>query len=383
MDPNTIAELIRKYRDNTATDAEKQALMDWYRSKAYQDAEFPGDEAAVGASMLERLETSITPKRTIGRRNWFMAASVILLLGIGAAVVLRKPRPSQAPQVAQQQPPTNDIGPGSNVAVLTLANGSKIALTDSVKGNIADQSGIRVSRTADGQIVYTVAPQDAMAPDSTPALVFNKIEIPLAGQYQVVLPDGTKVWLNSASWLKFPVRFSSQERKVELSGEAYFEVQRQPGIPFRIVSLQQEIEVLGTRFNVHAYPDETHIKTTLVDGSVRVTAGVNSVLLRPDQQSDLSDKLRVSPADVQAAIAWKNGFFRYQEERLEIIMKHVARWYNVKVEFEDEKLKNEGFGILSTRFANISSFLQNLARTGDGSVKFSVNGSTVFISRKK
>jgi ferric-dicitrate binding protein FerR (iron transport regulator) len=170
---------------------------------------------------------------------------------------------------------------------------------------------------------------------------------------------------------------------VELSGEAYFEVQRQAGTPFRIVSLQQEIEVLGTRFNVHAYPDEAHIKTTLVDGSVRVTAGANSVLLKPDQQSDLSDKLRVSPADVQAAIAWKNGFFRYQEERLEIIMKHVARWYNVKVEFEDEKLKNEGFGILSTRFANISSFLQNLARTGDGSVKFSVSGSTVFISRKK
>jgi len=384
MTPNTIAELIKKYRDNTATDAEKEALMEWYRSKAHQDAEFPEDEEVAGASMLQRLETSIAPKRAIDRRNWFMAASVILLLGIGTVIVLRKSPLSQTPAVAQRQAP-HDIGPGSNVAVLTLADGSKVSLTDSVKGNIADQSGIRVSRTADGQIVYTVAPQSqtAAAPDSNAALAFNKIEIPPAGQYQVVLPDGTKVWLNSASWLKFPVRFSPTERKVELSGEAYFEVQRQAGAPFRIVSLRQEIEVLGTQFNVHAYPDEAHIKTTLVDGSVRVSADANSVLLKPEQQSDLDDRLRVTHADVAAAIAWKNGYFRYTDERLEIIMKSVARWYNVKVNYEDETLKDEGLGVLSTRFANISSLLSYLEKGSDGEIRFTINGSTIHVSRKK
>jgi len=381
LDQQAINELIQKVKENTATDAEKQALMEWYRSTVYRDAEFPEEEASVEAVMLARLEASIGTKKGTGHRNWYIAAaSVILLLGIGTIAVLRKPlRPETRVTV---QPP-HDIGPGANVATLTLANGSTISLTDAATGNIAEQGGIRISKSADGQIVYTVAPSTATngLPDTGVAFTYNKIEIPAGGQYQVVLPDGTRVWLNSSSWLRFPVHFSSKERSVELSGEAYFEVQRDPGVPFRINSLRQDIEVLGTRFNVHAYPDETNIRTTLVDGAVRVTAGGKSVFMHPKEEADMDDGLHVSQADVEAAIAWKNGYFRCVDQPLEIIMKQVSRWYNVKVMYEDEKMKDETFGVLSNKFSNISVLLKMMEKTGNA--KFTVSGATVVVSRKK
>jgi len=381
LDQQAINELIQKYKENTATDAEKLALMEWYRSTVYRDAEFPEDEASLEAFMLRRLETSIKPKRGTGRRNWYIAAaSVVLLLGIGTVAVLRKPHRPES-QLAVQPP--HDIGPGANVATLTLANGSTISLTDAAQGDIAEQAGIRISKTADGQLVYTVAPSTAPGglPDTGVTLTYNKIEIPAGGQYQVVLPDGTRVWLNAESWLRFPVRFSSKERRVELSGEAYFEVQRDQDVPFRISSLRQDIEVLGTQFNVHAYPDEKNIRTTLVDGAVRVTAGGKSVLLKPKEEADLSDGLHVSQADVEAAEAWKNGYFRCVDQPLEIIMKQVSRWYNVRVVYEDERMKDETFGVLSNKFSNISVLLKMMEKTG--SAKFTVNGATVVVSRKK
>lgn len=381
MDQHTINELIQKYKESTATDAEKQALMEWYRSTVYRDAEFPEDEASVEAFLLNRLETSIESKRGTGRRNWyFAAASVILLLGIGTVAILRKPHRPE-PQVAVQ--PAHEIGPGANVATLTLANGSTISLTDAATGDIAEQGGIRISKTADGQLVYTVAPSTTASglPDTGVAFTYNKIDIPPGGQYQVVLPDGTRVWLNAESWLRFPVHFSSKERKVELSGEAYFDVHHDPDAPFRISSLRQDIEVLGTQFNVHAYPDETNIRTTLVDGAVRVTAEGKSVLLKPKEEADLGDGLHVSQADVEAAIAWKNGYFRCVDQPLEMIMKQVSRWYNVRVVYEDEKMKEETFGVLSNKFSNISVLLKMMEKSGNA--KFTVNGATVFVSRKK
>jgi len=354
--------------------------MEWYRDTVHRDAEFPEEEASVEAVMLARLETSIGTKKVPGLRNWYIAAaSVILILGIGTVAVLKR-SPAAETRVTVQ--PVHDIGPGANVATLTLANGSTISLTDAATGNIAEQGGIRVSKSADGQLIYT-APSAAAdgLPDSSAAFTYNKIDIPAGGQYQVVLPDGTRVWLNSSSWLKFPVHFSSTERRVELSGEAYFDVRRDPGAPFRISSLRQDIEVLGTQFNVHAYPDEANIRTTLVDGAVRVTAAGKSVVLDPKQEADLGDGLYVAQADVEAAVAWKNGYFRCVDQPLEIIMKQVSRWYNVKIAYEDEKMKDETFGVLSNKFSNISVLLKMMEKTGNA--KFTVNGATVVVSRKK
>lgn len=380
MDQQAINELIQKVKENTATDAERQALMEWYRSTVYRDAEFPEEEASVEAVMLARLEASIGTKKATGHRNWYIAAaSVILLLGIGAAAILRKPLRPESRVTVQ---PTHEIRPGANVATLTLANGSTISLTNAATGDIAEQGGIRISKSADGQIVYTVAPSTAAGgqPDTGVAFAYNKVEIPAGGQYQVVLPDGTRVWLNASSWLRFPVHFSSKERSVELSGEAYFDVKRDPGAPFRITSLRQEIEVLGTQFNVHAYPDETNIRTTLVDGAVRVSAEGKSVFLKPKEEANLGDGLHVSQADIEAAVAWKNGYFRCVDQPLGIIMKQVSRWYNVKVAYEDEKLRDETFGVLSNKFSNISVLLKMMEKTGNA--KFTVNGATVVVSRK-
>ncbi|MES1160477.1 MAG: FecR domain-containing protein, partial [Bacteroidota bacterium] len=219
-----------------------------------------------------------------------------------------------------------------------------------------------------------------MAAAGPEASVYNKIEIPPGGQYCVVLPDSTRVWLNAGSSLRFPVRFASNQRRVELSGEGYFEVAANKEAPFHVSCLHQEVEVLGTHFNIHAYSDEAHTVTTLLTGSIRVNGGGSSILLRPDQQADLYDRLRVQQVDAEDAVAWKNGYFRFDDERLETIMKSIGRWYNVGIDYENEQLKDEPYGILSARFANLSALLKLMEQTG--SAHFSLEGSIIHIKKK-
>lgn len=389
MDQDTIYELIKKYRDNTASESEKQALLEWYRQTAYQDAEFPEDEDAVGEFMLERLNRENKPRngRIIPIRRWLLAASVLILLGLGSLYVIHIRGGSQKNNIALI--PKKDIAPGGNKAILTLANGSKISLTDASNGTVASQNGVQVTKAANGQLVYVIkntgmpitASGDANSERKAAALAFNTIETPKGGQYQVVLPDGSKVWLNAMSSIKFPVSFSSlKERRVELTGEAYFEVEHNKDLPFRVVSGKQVVEVLGTHFNVNAYPDETGIKTTLLKGSVKVTGDSNSAILKPGQQAEFTSSITISNVNTDEAVAWKNGYFFFDDEKLQDIMRVVARWYDVKVIFADESTKNETFGALSTRFANISTLLNMMEQTGDA--RFSIDGSTITVSKK-
>lgn len=389
MDQDTIYELIKKYRDNTASESEKQALLEWYRQTAYQDAEFPEDEDAVGEFMLERLNRENKPRngRIIPIRRWLLAASVLILLGLGSLYVIHIRGGSQKNNIALI--PKKDIAPGGNKAILTLANGSKISLTDASNGTVASQNGVQVTKAANGQLVYVIkntgmpitASGAANSENKTAALAFNTIETPKGGQYQVVLPDGSKVWLNAMSSIKFPVSFSSlKERRVELTGEAYFEVEHNKDLPFRVVSGKQVVEVLGTHFNVNAYPDETGIKTTLLKGSVKVTGDSNSAILKPGQQAEFTSSITISNVNTDEAVAWKNGYFFFDDEKLQDIMRVVARWYDVKVVFADESTKNETFGALSTRFANISTLLNMMEQTGDA--RFSIDGSTITVSKK-
>jgi len=389
LDQDTIYELIKKYRDNTASESEKQALLEWYRQTAYQDAEFPEDEDAVGEFMLERLNRENKPRngRIIPIRRWLLAASVLILLGLGSLYVIHIRGGSQKNNIALI--PKKDIAPGGNKAILTLANGSKISLTDASNGTVASQNGVQVTKAANGQLVYVIkntgmpitASGAANSENKTAALAFNTIETPKGGQYQVVLPDGSKVWLNAMSSIKFPVSFSSlKERRVELTGEAYFEVEHNKDLPFRVVSGKQVVEVLGTHFNVNAYPDETGIKTTLLKGSVKVTGDSNSAILKPGQQAEFTSSITISNVNTDEAVAWKNGYFFFDDEKLQDIMRVVARWYDVKVVFADESTKNETFGALSTRFANISTLLNMMEQTGDA--RFSIDGSTITVSKK-
>lgn len=379
MNQEHIYILIQKYRDNTASEAEKEELLKWYRQKAYQDAEFPESEDAVGDFMLSRLTDEIKPApRSISYTKWLAAASILLILGISWLFVSKFSGGANN-TLAQK----NDIPPGRNKAILTLADGSKIALTDTGNGKIASQSGIQITKSAKGQLIYTIkaSGNSNTVSGATQQIAFNTIETPKGGQFQVILPDGSKVWLNAYSSLKFPVNFRlAKERRVELKGEAYFEVVHNEALPFRVITGKQVVEDLGTRFDVNAYDDEASTKTSLLQGKVRVTAGGKTTLLIPGQQATVANGIKVSEINTGEVIAWKNGYFNFDDEKLENIMKSVARWYNVDVVFEDESLKSETFGAITTRFANISTLLKIMEQTGDA--RFSIDGSTIKIKRK-
>lgn len=376
MDQEYIYSLLQKYKDRTATEAEKEELATWYRQRAERDAVFPEDEQLVGESMRTRLNYEITRPQREHRRFWLAAASVLLIVGVGMGLYFDYTHNRLDPGVVAD---AGEIAPGSHKAMLVLADGSKVSLTEAANGKIASEQDIQITKSGEGQLTYT-----RTSNGSQPAVSgYNTIETPKGGQYQVVLPDGSKVWLNAYSSLRLPLNFANgKERRVELKGEAYFEVSHQPERPFIVMSGQQLVQVLGTHFNVKAYADERTIKTSLLEGKVRVTAGTHHVTLVPGQQARLvDDAITVANVDTQEAVAWKDGYFRFDDERLEDIMHSVARWYDVDVVFENDALKEETFAAVTTRFATISMLLKVMEQTGD--VQFRIEGRTIHISSKQ
>lgn len=336
-----------------------------------------GEDARDPAQATAPAETAARDKKIITlpvkRKIWLrIAAAVSLLILVGSGsyfLFLKKLSPPRQHQPQQEMQTNTDIRPGSNRAVLTLSNGSKILLYEAETGKLADQNGIQVSKTSDGTIVYDAS---YAGQDRSPAS-YNTIKTPRGGQYQVVLPDGTKVWLNAASTLRYPTGFSGKERKVELAGEAYFEVARDDSKPFRVNTLDQVIEVLGTHFNVSAYTDETETRTTLLEGSVKIIAGNNTDLLKPGQQATVvssSSRIAIrSHVNTDAAVAWKNGKFIFEGERIESIMKKIGRWYNAEIIYQGVATEQEFIGTVS-RFENVSEVLNLLELTG--AVRFKI-----------
>ncbi|RZL44345.1 MAG: FecR family protein, partial [Pedobacter sp.] len=235
---------------------------------------------------------------------------------------------------------------------------------------------IKITKAADGRLVYSIA--DQVQNDGK--ILFNTIETPKGGQYQINLPDGSLVWLNAASKLTFPTRFIGSERKVNLSGEGYFEITKNKKMPFKVVTALQEVEVLGTHFNINSYTDEANTKTTLVEGSVKVKLlnEQQSSVLKPGEQAvNTSNKLKIDEVDVEAVIAWKNGYFRFDDEELESIMHKVERWYNVDVVYNNEKMKSEKLGGITTRFSEVGDLLKMLELTGK--VKFKIERQKILV----
>lgn len=269
-----------------------------------------------------------------------------------------------------------DIKPGKDKAVLVLANGTKINLDKTNSGHLADQTGVSISKTADGQIVYAVPPQEN-GPAETE---YNTVVTPAGGQYQINLPDGTKVWLNASSSLTFPTFFAA-ERTVKLKGEAYFEVSKISGggkrIPFFVESANQKIEVLGTHFNVNAYANETSTKTTLLEGSVQING---KVLLKPGEQSRLQgESIRVSAVNAEDYIDWKNGDFILEHNDFRSVMRKIARWYDVEIVYGDDAPTKLNLGGWISRSKNISSILQLMEQTGK--VHFKIEGRRITVSK--
>jgi len=301
----------------------------------------------------------------------YAAAAIITVFG-GMLFYLRNPKPVQHNFNAQKR---EIITPGSNKAILTLANGQKIALTDSVNGQIAVQAGIKIKKAAQGQIVYELPAETG---DNTQSPVYNTIEAPNGGQWEVVLPDRSKVWLNARSSLNYPTYFAGNERRVKLKGEAYFEITHDEKMPFRVDSKTQTVEVLGTHFNIMAYDNDQLMKTTLLQGSVRISDHGRTRILAPGEQAQVSDEaLQVTrDADIEDVISWKNGYFKFNES-LESIMRKVARWYDVDIIYTDNMDQSLRFGGKISRYKNLTSTLKIMELTGN--VHFKVEGRRVIV----
>ncbi|NQX40732.1 FecR protein [Pedobacter steynii] len=390
MSETELSKLIEKYKNGTLTEEESAFLNAWYIKYAVeQESSFDPayldqnldlmwnaieDNVAQHGFRTERLKpvakTSLWPR---------IAAAASVIMVMGAALYFFNTDKTKTPTAINIA--KTEIRPGGNRAFLTLADGSKISLNDAANGQLANQAGITITKTKNGQLIYTIADQQSAKPGN----LYNTIETPRGGQYQINLPDGSKVWLNAETKLKFPVTFANKkERKVELRGEAYFEVAKlkTEGIkmPFIVASTGQEVEVLGTHFNVNAYPDEQDTKTTLLEGLVRVSGLLRprNAILKPGQQSSLSPTgLSLKNVDTEQAVAWKNGQFMFSNEPLTQVMKEVSRWYNVEVEYKGD-FSNVVIGGSVSKFTNIKEVLDVLALAGK--INFKTVGNKVIVS---
>ncbi|RKR84059.1 FecR family protein [Mucilaginibacter gracilis] len=389
-DNQQIAQLLQKFANGQINQQEYNELIAHFKlsgneeemlsamDSIWQATAGPEDlitEAEAGLA-YQKLVGSTAYQNARGKARviglWYrVAAAAVLFIVLTAGAYWSITNHQKAAMVAA----SDKIGPGGNRATLTLAGGKVINLGDARIGNVARQQNIAVTKTASGQLVYHITPQQS---NNKTAQAYNTITTPRGGQYQVELPDGTKVWLNTASSLRFPVQFSGAERKVNLTGEAYFEVAKNKHQPFKVITANQQVEVLGTHFNINGYNDEGTVKTTLFEGSVKVTlndktnAG-SQVVLTPNEESvNQNTWLTKHEADIEEALAWKNGLFLFNGESLGQIMKQASRWYDVDIVFEDSTLKSQVFSGSISRFKNISQLLEVLESTG--SVHFKIEG---------
>jgi transmembrane sensor len=306
------------------------------------------------------------------------------LLVTGLAAIFYNKHPSIKSLNTPSQIVADDVEPGDNEALLTLADGTKISLSAAATGAVAKQAGIEIVKTKDGQLIYNLNKTSGTT-DESGANEYNIISTPKGGQHQINLQDGTRIWLNAASSLKFLPDFADlKERRVELIGEAYFEVSKDKKRPFRVVTLQngttQIVEVLGTHFNINNYEDENSTKTTLVEGSVRILTDANQPkVLKPGQQSILKNNaIVIETVDTEDAIAWKNGNFIFNDENLESIMRKISRWYDVEVYYQD-KLPQASFLGTFSRSKNLSTLLKSLESAGK--VHFKIEGRRITVMK--
>lgn len=377
MNENEILALLKKYQEGTLSNEDKDKVDAWYLHKAsnsnlqLNEYELEDSYEYLKAKLPLKQETKVI-------RIWprvAVAASIAVLLGTGI-FYFTKPK-EQIPQVAEKP---QEIAPGGNRGILTLSNGKQIVLADiSAKDTIAkegEEDEVTIKMGANGVITYIINPNTVAS--KADANLFNTLSTPIGGQYNIVLADGTKVYLNAVSSIKYPTQFNGDQRIVELDGEAYFEVAKNKSKPFIVKSGDQDIEVLGTHFNVHAYDNESVVKTTLLEGSVAVNYKNQKAILKPGQQSNVSDKfnkIAIKQVDTEAAIAWKNGRFKFDNADLKTVMRQLERWYGIKVEYRGD-VSDVRFNGGTFMNKNLSEVLKVLELSN---IKFKVEGKTIIV----
>ena len=303
------------------------------------------------------------------------AAAVILVAALGAYIYMSRSNKPDVAVVNTSKPVQNELLPGGNKATLTLDGGQTITLDNAASGNIATQGNTRIIKTADGQLAYN-------SQSTATEVYFNTVSTPKGGQYQLTLADGTKIWMNAASALRFPTAFTGKERLVELDGEAYFEVAKNAKAPFIVKTKSgTTVQVLGTHFNIMAYRDEQDTKTTLLEGSVKVAYEAAEAKLRPGQQAlTPTDKSMGSivvnkAANTSEAVAWKNGVFDFNDADLKMVMRQIARWYDVNISYEGNLPEKVFTGSMS-RNLNATELLSGIEFIG---VKFRIDGKKIIV----
>ncbi|MGN7720020.1 FecR family protein [Chitinophaga sp. 22620] len=384
QDKDHYQQLLQRFLDNNCTPAETEELMDFLQQDASNrplleemNASFNSPAQEHPGPWRERVRENLLlaaqPAKVVPfYKKWLpkVAAAALLLAiaAIGREYFRGTKNDVPAAAVAGTRP---DPLPGGSKATLTLANGATVVLDSAGNDAIPSQGATKVTKV-NGQLKYEAGQAE------TAAVVYNTLATPRGGQYKIQLPDGTLVWLNAASSLRFPTAFTGGERIVALDGEGYFEVAHQAAMPFKVQLGSGVVEVLGTRFNVMAYQNETKVRTTLLQGAVKVTHNDHTARLVPGQQASWTaggSNITVGPADADEAVSWKEGYFQFNRAPLTDVMRQLQRWYSVEVRYEGSSGKREFWGKIP-RNVRLSEALRILELS---SIQYSMKGDTIII----
>ncbi|WP_207421800.1 FecR family protein [Desertivirga brevis] len=355
-----IQELAKKWQEGTISEQEKLEFENWYNE--FDDTYLELTDETPSA-LEQRMYQNIVAREGIENKRkhsltpyLIPVAAAITVIFLGFALYLFNKNESSSQYVAVSK----KIVPGGNKATLKLSDGREIVLDDAKQGVLAELGNISIRKDQDGQVIYTVLPSDKGNFASKAS--YNTISTPRGGQFQIELPDGTKVWLNAASSLVFPTQFNGSQRRVSLKGEAYFEVAKNKVKPFLVDVNKSTVEVLGTHFNIMGYDDESSTNTTLLEGSVKVSSGSRTKLLTPGTEARVNGDITVHEVDPSVSVAWKNGLFVFNNESLESIMRKLSRWYDVDIDIKGN-IGQKHFGGTVSRFEDIKDVLKIIELT--------------------
>jgi transmembrane sensor len=380
VEEDNLKILIDKYNAGLANADEKAIVENWYEHVNGGDPGLSTEQLAdikqnTYRQLLDYISAHSGTFASAKRKypflsgGWATAAAILIICSCALFFYLDKTDVSSIHQTASTK-----IIPGGDKAILTLSDGSSVDLSSGDNGQVAVQGKSTVSKQAAGLLAYAPSADQG---DAVP--VYNTLSTPRGGRYTVILQDGTKVWLNAASSIRFPTEFASGPRKVEVKGEAYFEVAKDKAKPFVVVSADQQVEVLGTHFNINSYADEATVRTTLLEGMIRVIHGQQRATLRPGQQSAIHHNEAaiqiIKDADTEGTMAWQNGRFNFEDEDIRSVMRQLSRWYDVDVEYRQNNYE-EHFSGTFPRSMKLQDVLKVIAFTG---VKYKIEGRKVII----